>query len=179
MGSRLRRETVGLLGSHGHAKLLDGLALFWSAPRFAWLRGPAITEIDPPHLRGRCRLNRQAHLILSVSTPLHVNAWEFAGNRCGNTLGMWESDCGSPEGRYRIPFAASLDEEVSRRSKPSVNHVHVFAMVLGGWRRLGPQAHDAPQIRSLQTPRRAGRSRLARPPFRRVDVATGSTTPIQ
>ncbi len=56
------------------------------------LRGPAITEIAPPHLRGRCRLNRQAHLVLSLSTPIHVNAWEFAGNRCGNTLGKWEPD---------------------------------------------------------------------------------------
>ena len=61
------------------------------------MRGPAITEIDSHHLRGRGGLNRQAHLILSVSPPIDVNAWEFAGNRGGNTVGMWENGPGFPE----------------------------------------------------------------------------------
>ena len=58
--------------------------------RFRWLRGPAITEINAPHLRGRRRLNRRANLILSQSPSTDGNAWEFAGNRCGNTVGIWE-----------------------------------------------------------------------------------------
>ncbi len=54
--------------------------------------GPAITEIDAPHLRGRRRLNRRANLILSQSPSIDGNAWEFTGNRCGNTVGIWELD---------------------------------------------------------------------------------------
>ena len=56
------------------------------------LRGPAITEIDAPHLRGRRRLNRRANLILSQSPSTDGNAREFAGNRCGNTVRIWELD---------------------------------------------------------------------------------------
>jgi len=59
--------------------------------------GPAITEIDSHHFRGRGGLNREAHLILSVSPPIDVNAWEFAGNRGGNTVGMWENGPSFPE----------------------------------------------------------------------------------
>src|SRR5260370_34634219 len=51
-----------------------------------------IAEIDSPHLRDRCRVNRRAPLILSVSLPIDVNAWEFAGNRSGNIVGMWALD---------------------------------------------------------------------------------------
>ncbi len=55
-------------------------------------QGPATTEIDSPHLRGRRRLNRCVNLILSQSPSTDVNAWEFTGNRCGNRVGIWELD---------------------------------------------------------------------------------------
>src|SRR6266851_6832496 len=60
--------------------------------RFRWLRGPATTEIDSPHLRGRRRLNRRVNLILSQSSATDGNAWEFTGNQCGNTVDIWELD---------------------------------------------------------------------------------------
>ncbi len=60
--------------------------------RLRWLQGPATTEIDSPHLRGRRRLNRRLFLILSKSPSADISAWEFAGNLCGNRVGMWELD---------------------------------------------------------------------------------------
>ena len=67
-----------------------------SGPRrpcaYNWLRGPATTEIDSPHLRGGLRLNRRVFPILSKSPSADVNAWEFTGDRCGNRVGIWELD---------------------------------------------------------------------------------------
>src|SRR6266849_9167924 len=60
--------------------------------RFGWLRGPATTEIDSPHLRGRRRLNRRVNLVLSQSPSTEGNAREFTGNRCGNRVGIWDLD---------------------------------------------------------------------------------------
>ena len=72
-----------------------------SGPRrpcaYNWLRGPATTEIDSPHLRGRRRLNRRVHLILSQSPSTNVNAWEFTGNGCGNRVGNLGIGSGFPE----------------------------------------------------------------------------------
>ena len=72
--------------------------------------GPATTEIDSPHLRGRRRLNRRVNLILSQSPSTDVNPWEFDGNRCGNTVGMWELDWVSMRSKDRLQFAMNLDE---------------------------------------------------------------------
>ena len=57
---------------------------------FRLLWGPATTEIDSPHLRGRRRLNRRVNLILSQSPSTDVYAWKFTGNRCGSGAGLWE-----------------------------------------------------------------------------------------
>jgi hypothetical protein len=62
------------------------------AGRVRLLRWPAITEIDSPHLRSRRRLNRRVNLILSQNPSTDGNAWEFTGNRRGNTVGIWELD---------------------------------------------------------------------------------------
>src|SRR5262249_48402307 len=55
-------------------------------------RGPATTEIDSPHLRGKRRLNRRGNLISSQKPSSDVNAWEFTGDQCGNKVGIWELD---------------------------------------------------------------------------------------
>src|SRR5215470_12540794 len=90
-----------------------GTPLYW------WLRGPATTEIDSPHFRGRRRLNRRVHLILPQNPSTDVNAWEFAGNRCGNRIGIWELD------------------RVSLRPAPSkLRHETVKTWL--GWPREGP-----------------------------------------
>src|SRR5258705_6851181 len=60
--------------------------------RGKWLRAPATTEIDSPHLRGKRRLNRRVNLILSQKPSTDVNAWEFTGNQCGNRVGTWDLD---------------------------------------------------------------------------------------
>src|SRR5712691_5318604 len=54
--------------------------------------------------------------------------WESMWERRGNVgIGL-----GFPEGRYRIQFAASLDVEVGRRSKPCLRHGHVVTRALTG-----------------------------------------------
>jgi len=65
--------------------------------------GPAITEIDSPDSRGRRPLIRKAHVILSERPPIDVNTSDVAGNRCGNTMGMWESDWVSLSVPIRVP----------------------------------------------------------------------------
>jgi len=60
----------------GRAKA-DSLLRDQAAVAYRWLRGPATTEIASPR----------------PSTD--GNGWEFTGNRCGNTVGIWELDRGS------------------------------------------------------------------------------------
>src|SRR6266404_5892969 len=56
-------------------------------PGSSWLRGPATTEIDSPHLRGGGCLIAQFHRRTFVTS-----SHELGGNGPGNFLGKWESD---------------------------------------------------------------------------------------
>src|SRR5712692_9940544 len=48
-----------------------GPAEYLRSPRPSWLRGPAITEIDPHHLRGGCRPIAEFHLLWARGSSSH------------------------------------------------------------------------------------------------------------
>lgn len=92
-----RRNEIGV-GSgmgrlpNGPHESIQGSGGYLRSPWSSWLRGPATTDIDSPRLRGRCRVNRQAPLILSVSPPLISMHGNSRWNQSGNIVGMWESN---------------------------------------------------------------------------------------
>jgi hypothetical protein len=81
-------------------------------PGRRWLRGPAITEIDSPHLRGGCRLIAELHLLWGRG-PSDLIAWESGGNGPGTFPGQWESD--------RISLGPALGRASSLAARPDLD----------------------------------------------------------
>ena len=78
--------------------------------RFRWLRGPAISEIDSPHLRGGGCLIAQFHRLWTLVTSSH-------GNWVGMGLGIFRENgnrTGCPPGPHSIELS-SLEGETRRR----------------------------------------------------------------
>ena len=115
-----------------------------------------------------------SHRVREPSLSHHCMA--FAGHRCGNAVGMWESDGAS----LRVSTESGSLRAWTWRSVAVRSRVSVTAMLSpwysARWRILDPQAHDATQTPSLPRSGQADQSRLTRPLFCRLDMATDSNS---
>ena len=86
--------------------------------RLRWLRGPAITEINSPNLRGEHRLFAEA----TSSSPRVLLLTSRPGNQVGIHVGMsWEHGNRTRYSRVRVRLVANLELKVRRPFEP-VSH---------------------------------------------------------
>ena len=135
--------------------------------RLQWLRGPAITEIDSPHLRVGHRLITDPAESGPGSLPLTSMRENEAGIDMGILMGMWESDWVSP-GRCRVQLAPNLDLEASNPFEPMFAVRHALSQFFSAVEPGGVGSE-----RSVSSRWWARRGRVGAPALRDQDACRG------